>query len=59
MYEVHYHKFGTHAMCECSNYVQAFNFITCIRNRIARRLLPPTTIELYNPQGHLSYQLLQ
>ncbi len=57
MFEVHYSKLGVARKCECSSYVQAFNFIGCIRNRIARRLMQPTTIELYNPQGHLSYQL--
>lgn len=58
MFEVHYSKLGVARKCECDSYVQAFNFITCIRNRIARRLMQPTTIELYNPDGHLSYQLI-
>lgn len=58
MFEVHYKKWGVHHKCECANYVQAFNFISCIRNRVARGYLMATTIELYNPDGHLSYQLI-
>lgn len=58
MFEVRYMKYGQARCCECVSYVQAFNFISCIRNRIARRLMAPTTIEMYNPDGHMSYQLL-
>lgn len=58
MFEVHYSKLGVARKCECQSYVQAFNFISCIKNRVARGLMQPTTIELYNPEGFLSYQLL-
>ena len=57
MFEVHYTNQGKQHVCECDSYVQAFNCISFLRNRIACRLLDPTTIELYSPSGHLSYQL--
>lgn len=58
MFEVHYMKWGVARKCECSSYVQAFNFISNLRNKINRGYLMATTIELYNPEGHLSYQLI-
>lgn len=62
MISVYYNKFGETRCCECSNYTQMLNFISLIRNRVARRLMQPTTIEAYVDQGdgdgEMIYQLL-
>ncbi len=55
MIHVYYNRLGTERMCECANYTQMLNFISNIRNKVARRLMQPTMVKAYSPEGDLIY----